>query len=366
MPTVIPLTQCVSVRPHGARKGPALSTQCPARMLDLKNNYAMKDSSASRLSAPGKGGSARGVLLGNACILVATLFFGINIPVVKLLIPKWMTAVDVTVWRIVGGALLMWLVSLFVKTERIEKGDWLKIILGGAVGLFSFLYLFNLSLRYANPIDVSIILTLPPMFVILIGVLFLHQRPSWVEYAGVAVSFAGAFLVIAAQGHGVKGSDQLLGTLLALASTLCYAFYLVIMQKPSHKYHSVSLLRWVFLFAAIPALCCIGQMPHAALFHTHEAEPWLLVAFVVVCPSFLSYFLLTPAIKLIGSELVSIYQYLVPVFATAASVWTGIATLHSDQIVAMVVIVAGMLLTNLGKRRRARKEALPTQQGQQG
>lgn len=301
--------------------------------------------------------SGRQLLIGNACIFVATLFFGINIPVVKLLIPKWMTAVDVTLWRIIGGCVLMWLVSLFVKTQRIEKSDWVKIILGGALGLFSFLYLFNLSLRYANPIDVSIILTLPPMFVIVIGILFLHDRPSWVEYLGVVISFAGAFLVIIASGGGTRGSNELLGTLLALASTLCYAFYLVILQKPSKTYKPVSLLRWVFLFASIPAVCFMGQMVKAPVWHTSAAEPWLLVAFIIVCPSFLSYFLLTPAIKLIGSELVSLYQYLVPVIATVASVWIGIATLHWVQVIAMVVIVAGMVLTDVGKRRRVKRQA---------
>jgi len=71
---------------------------------------------------------------------------------------------------------------------------------------------------------------------------------------------------------------------------------------------------------------------------------------VVVCPTFLSYLLVNPAIKLIGSELVSIYQYLVPVVAAIASVCMHIATLHTIQIIAMAVIIGGMLLTNHAKK----------------
>lgn len=76
-----------------------------------------------------------------------------------------------------------------------------------------------------------------------------------------------------------------------------------------------------------------------------------MITFIVLCPTFLAYFLINPAEKLIGSELVSIYQYLVPVIASVASVIMGIAEIHTVQIVAMAIIIAGMLLTNISKRR---------------
>ncbi|MDE7141937.1 MAG: EamA family transporter, partial [Muribaculaceae bacterium] len=65
-----------------------------------------------------------------------------------------------------------------------------------------------------------------------------------------------------------------------------------------------------------------------------------------------AYFLVQPAIKKIGSELVSLYQYLLPVFATLSAVMMGLDRLKWIQIVAMAVIVGGMILTNRGKRRR--------------
>lgn len=300
------------------------------------------------------GGNAGRFLLGNLCILTSTIFFGVNIPVVKLLIPTWMTDIDVTLFRILGGCALMWIASLFVKTRSIDRQDWKSIVLGGALGLFSFLFLFNMSLRYANPIDVSIIMTFPPVFVILIGVIFKGQRPSWLEYLGIVVSFVGAFLVIVFQHGGHAGSDDLLGDILAFVSTACYAFYLVIMEGTSKKYSPVNLLRWVFLFAAIPALFFIGDFFKAPIFHSAETlTPWLWVGFIILCPTFLSYFLINPADKMIGSELVSLYQYFLPVVAAIASVLMGVAKLHTIQIVAMGVIIIGMVMTNLGKRRRA-------------
>lgn len=291
------------------------------------------------------------MLLGNFFIFLATVFFGVNIPVVKILIPNWMTSMDVTVVRIIGGCVLIWLASLFMKGDRIARHDYLRIILGGALGLFLFMFFFNKALAYADPIDVSIIMTFPPVFVILIGIIFQHKRTSWLEIGGVMVGFIGAFLVIVTQHSGEKGTDNILGDLLALASTLCYAFYLVILEGPTHRYRPIPLLRWVFLAASVPALFLLPSFPEAPILRTTEWLPWTCIAFVLICPTFLSYFLVNPAIKLIGSELVSMYQYLLPVVAAIASVLMGISSLHWIQVAAMVIIIAGMLMTNRAKRR---------------
>lgn len=305
--------------------------------------------------------SASGMLIGNACILLATIFWGINVSATKALIPEWMSANGIVAVRLVGGCLLLWLVSLFINCKKIDRHDWLSLILGGAVGLFLFIYLFVTSLKYGNPIDISIIMTLPPIFVILIGVIFQHQRPSWIEYLGVVVSFAGAAIVILADGQGKSGSNNLLGDLLAIASTLCYAFYLVILEKPTQTYKPITMLRWVFLFAALPAAFLIPGMQKEAILNTTEALPWIEIAFILLCPTFLAYFLVEPAEKRIGSELVSLYQYLLPVFATISAIFMlPDAHLRWMQVVAMGIIIAGMILTNIGKIKRKQAAASTT------
>ena len=296
-------------------------------------------------------------LTGNGCILLATIFWGINIPVVKALVPAWMSADAVTDIRIIGACLLFWLCSLFVKTSRIDRADWPRLIAGGAIGLFSFIYLLNLSLKYANPIDVSIIMTLPPVFVILIDVCFRHTRPSLTECLGITAAFAGAVIVITTGHDTGASSNRLLGDIIALASALCYSIYLTVTETPSRKYHPVTMLRWTFLFAAIPAAMLLPSLAHMPVLDTKAATPWAEAAFIMLCPSFLAYFLLSPALKRIGSELVSIYQYLIPVVATVASVAMKLDRLHWQQVVAMAVIIGGMILTTIAKKRRQKRIA---------
>lgn len=293
------------------------------------------------------------LILGNACILLATIFWGINVTVTKALIPDWMTANGISAVRLIGGCVLLWIASLFVKTDRIQSTDWKKIIPAGAIGLFLFIFLFVTSLRFGNAIDISIIMTLPPVFVILMKIIFQKQRPSWLEYVGVAVSMAGAAVVILKGSADVKnGPNNVLGDLLAIASTICYAFYLFILEKPSQTYKPINLLRWVFLFGSIPALFLLIGFDHQPILHGAPTAPWIEIGFILLCPTFLAYFLVQPAQKMIGSEMVSLYQYLLPVFAAISAVIMKIEHLDWLQVVAMVVVVCGMIITNIGKRRR--------------
>lgn len=297
----------------------------------------------------------RNLLLGNLFMLVATFFFGVDVPVVKMLIPTWMNAMDVTAFRMLGACALMWLTSLFVRSQKIDRRDWKLLVLGGCIGIFSFIFLFNLSLHYANPIDVAIIMTLPPAFVVGINVLTRGARPSAMEYVGLALSFAGAFVVIAVQHGADKGSDQLLGDVLALLSSLCYALYLVWTERPAKTYSPVTMLKWIYLFASIPTLLLLPDLWKARIWHTAAWQPWFMIAFVVVCVSYVSYFLIAPAEKMISTELTSIYQYLVPVFAALGSLVFGIAGITWLQGAAMAIIVAGMVLSNIGKFRHSHK-----------
>lgn len=310
--------------------------------------------------APLKGRSASSLLIGNLCMLVAAILWGLNVSVTKALyVPEvWMTPHSIVVVRLVGGAILFWLASCFIKCESIQREDWLKVVLGGFVGLFGFIFLFIQSLEFGSAIDISIIMTLPPIFVILIGVIFLKRRPGWMEYTGIIVSFVGAAIVIlGGAGHETKASrDPVLGDILAICSTVCYAFYLTILEGPTKKYKPVALLRWIFLFSAIPALFLLKDFGKLPLFHHAPALPWIYICFILIGPTFIAYFLVQPAMKRIGSELVSIYQYLLPVFATVSAIFMIHEKLRWIQVVAMGVIVAGMCFTTFGKRRRVKKE----------
>lgn len=297
-------------------------------------------------------------LLGNAYIMLATIFWGVNYPFTKALVPTWMTANAVSAVRIVGGCILFWLVSLFLKPEKLDRSSLVSSAIGGAIGLFGCIYLFVISLEYGSAIDIAIIMTLPPVFVILMEVLFMHRRPTILEYVGIVLSFIGAAMVILGRtADSGSASNYLLGDALAVASSACFALYLVVLAKPSKTYRPISLLRWVFLFSALPGLFLVPDLLHAPLLRATTIAPWLEIAFILFCPTFLAYLLTQPAIKDIGPVPVSLYQYLTPVVAAITAMLMGVEQPRWQQGFAMLVIIGGMIMTNIGKKRKDKNHA---------
>lgn len=289
-------------------------------------------------------------LIGNGCIMAATIFWGVNYAFTKALVPAWMSAEAVSAVRLLGGCLLFWITSFFLHCEKLDSGSMIRSVFSG-LALFGCIYLFVVALKYGSAIDISIIMTLQPVFVIAIEVLFLHRRPSALEYIGMAVSLAGAVMIILCGSNGAQAAgNYLLGDLLAICAGICFAAYLVILAKPTARYRPVSLLRWVFLYSAIPSLFLVPSFFNMPLLYCDSAAPWLEIAFILIGPTYLAYLLNQPAIHDIGPVLAALYQYLVPVVAAISAVLLGVDSLRWQQVVAMAIIIGGMATTNMGKK----------------
>lgn len=301
------------------------------------------------------------IIIGNLLALSAAICWGFNEPANKFLIPSWISAPGVAVARIFGAALLVWLASLAVKTEKIERGDRRTLMLA-SVFMLGFVYVFSLAFNTASPIDISIILTFQPMLVVLIHVLFMHERVNRLEMLGMGVAFVGALIVILGGGAVEKG--KLIGDLFAVICAVSYAAYLVIIEKPSRKYKPVTLMRWIFLFTAILCLPLLFTVHGVRLVAQPEPAPVAVLGFIIVFPTFYCYLVTAPAIRYIGSELVSLYQYLVPVIATVVSLLMKIDTFHWYQPVSFVIIVTGLLIANHAGARK--KPAVPVDNAKGG
>lgn len=291
------------------------------------------------------------LLSGHLAMFFSTLFFGLNIPVLKFLMPEWLSGVDATFFRVVGATILFWIVSLFVKNDKIEKGDRLLILFSGMFGLFFFLYLFNLGVEYSSPIDISIIMTTPPVLVVIFSSILFKTKISKLKILGVIASLAGALMLIL-MGHGEGGTRSLKGNIFGVLSAISYACYLISIKKTSAKYKPITLLRWTFLSCSIMTIpFTLMQVEVAPIWHNAPTEPILLLASVILFPTFISYLLIPIAVKRIGHELVSMYQYLIPVVATAAAVIMKLDKLHWDQPIAAVIIVLGVYITSIANKR---------------
>lgn len=296
---------------------------------------------------PAKNSRTSAMIWGNLLALSAAVCWGLNDPANKALIPDWISASGVALARIFGATVIIWIISLFTKKEKIMHGDW-KLLWASALMMLGFVYVFSLAFNTASPIDIAIILTFQPILVVIINAIFKHEHVSLLEIVGMVIALGGAILIILSGGK--VDSGRLIGDFFAVVCAITYAIYLVILEGPSKRYGTVSLMKWVFLFTAILASPLLFTMHADMPIFTHaKAMPWLILVFIVMFPTVYCYLVTPPAIKMVGSEVLAFYQYLVPVITTVVAIAAKMDTFHWYQPISFVIIVAGVILVNYAK-----------------
>ena len=289
---------------------------------------------------------------GHLMMFIATVFFSFNFIMLKYMMPHWMNGFDATFFRIVGATVLFWISSMFIKRTPIISADWKILFFSGIFGIFPFMVFFNMALEYSSVIDVSIIMTTPPVLVVIITAIVDKMKITFKNGFGLFLSIAGAiFLILIGKTHTGSGRDMM-GNIYAAISSIAYAYYLFSIRKCSSKYHPVSLLRWVFLAASIGAIPLgIIFLGKANIMHHPSTDAILILLCIIFFPSFFSFLLIPQSIKRIGQQLVSMYQNLIPVLATILAILFKMDKLYWDQPVAIVIILLGVYISSVAVKK---------------
>lgn len=176
-------------------------------------------------------------------IVVANVIFGLNIPVTKSLVANWLTPTGYTFTRMLFGTIVFWTVGLFLPKERVSLKDSLVLAIGGFFGFVATQFLFASALRFTSPVYFSLIMSLTPVLVLILSVLFMKETTTPVKIMGTLLSILGAFLIIMQSTKSGLGSNNLLGVGLSVLSALSYAIYLLVTRSISVKYKPVTVVK---------------------------------------------------------------------------------------------------------------------------
>lgn len=137
-----------------------------------------------------------------------------------------------------------------------------------------------------------------------------------------------------------------------IGNSLCFSLYLGIFKPTIAKYSVVTFMKWTFLFASLLALPFsvkeIITLDFAALPKQHIAE----LAFLIICATFITYFLIPVGQKILRPTLVSMYSYVQPIVAIVVSIYVGMDTLSWQKVLAAVTVFAGVAIVSYSRSKR--------------
>lgn len=277
----------------------------------------------------------------------ATTIYGINHTVAKGVMPTYVKPFGFIMLRVTGAALLFWIISFFGPKEKIEKRDWLRILMCSILGMVINMLSFFKGLQLSTPINSAVLVTITPIIVVILSALFLSERITLNKGLGVFLGFAGAIGLIFFGAELRQDAPNIpLGNFLFVLNATSYGAYLIVVKTLIEKYHPFTLMKWLFTIAVIINLPI--TLPEVMEIEWSTMPPWAYgsVAFVVIGTTFMTYLFNVFALTQLKASTVGAFVYMQPLVGILFALFSGKDHLTLVKIVATAFVLVGVYLAS--------------------
>ncbi|MGW8157753.1 MAG: DMT family transporter [Desulfoprunum sp.] len=234
-----------------------------------------------------------------------------DVPPIALAFWRWFIAsilVTILAWR-----------HLPADLTQLRRG-WLAVLLLAIAGIASFNTLLYIGLQYTIAVNALLMQSLMPVLIVGLSFLSFRERISVVQAGGVAVSLAGAVVII---GQGSLDTLLLLsinrGDILVLIAVVGYAGYSIGLRKRP-AVHPLSFVTGTFIVGdllLLPFHVWESQAGHRL--HI-DAATVMAVGYVAIFPSIVSYLCFNRGVELVGANRAGMFIHLLPVFGSVMAI----------------------------------------------
>lgn len=294
-------------------------------------------------------------LKGNVEMFASKVFSGLNENALRYLLPNWMGAITGVVLRLGFGSLFFWIWGIFTRKKfpKPSKRDIFILFLVGVIFVFGYMWTLLEGLSYTTPISSSIFISLQPVWVYIICLCLRTEQVSLGKISGILIGFGGALLCVLTQQSSDVASDPLKGNMFCLGSSVLFAGYLVIEKKYLKRLGSATVSKWTFLGGAIAAvaLVCFTGWDAPVLHQNIFSTPMLVLLFVLIFPSSVSYLLQDFALTKLPATVVALYGDLILIVAAIASYILGQDRFSWWQIAAILLMLVSVYLVEVAEQK---------------
>ena len=291
-------------------------------------------------------------------MLCAGTCWGLMAPIGKDAMLNGIDGIDLVSFRVLGGALLFWLTSLFTKKEHVPVKD---ILLLGCAGLFALVFnqcSYTIGLNLTSPSNSSIMTTSMPIFAMVLSFFILKEPITWQKAGGVLLGCAGAVIIIttsATAGNAKVGN--IWGDLLCMSAQLSFALYLSLFKPLVQKYSLFTVNKWMFTWATL--LIWPFTLGHVSSinFASVPMSTWWETGFVVFFGTYISYICMMVGQQTLRPTVVSVYNYMQPLVSVSVSVAAGLAVFKTSQALAAILVFSGVWFVVKSKSRHDMSKA---------
>ena len=217
--------------------------------------------------------------------------------------------------------------------------EW-ALVLGAGVLLGLHFMAWIVSVQLTSVASASVLVTTSPVFIAVLGAVFLSERPSRRTAAAIGVAVVGAVMIGLSEGSGSGVyPNPALGNILALGAAVLVSVYLLIGRSVRQR---TSFVAYFALLNGAAAVTCLVGVWVAGV---PLGLPWpiaLLAIAMGIGPGLLGHGSFAYALKYLPAALIGLLSLSEPVFASTVALVVFSEVPTSLGVVGMVVVLAAI------------------------
>ena len=245
----------------------------------------------------------------------------------------------------------MWYFTGGHKTEAWNKREVLQTLLCGVFLVLNWVFLFKAFEEMAISITISIYNS-APIFVLILGTLFLKERLTIRNVFAIAICFIGSILIVGIESF--QSIDQLIdsGFIWALLSAICYALTMF----TSKTLHNLSPYATTFL-QTIVGIVMLLPLCDFTVFEGLTTSNWLYIIGTGVIHTGFVYYLFFDSIRTLPTIVVSVLTFVDPVVAILLDIIILAFSPSLFQSVGILLVFGGIILTLVKPKKEVKSTA---------
>lgn len=227
---------------------------------------------------------------------------------------------------------------------RVRRSDISRFIVSGFCGFAIYNLLFVIGLAHTSAFSAAILISLAPIFILVLSAIFGLERVRPMQWAGVVLSVLGVAVFI---GDKLLAGQPALGDLLNIAAALCFAIYGLTTGDLVIRYGPPLTTAWSVTIGLVAIAPFTARAMRNESWREIDTIGWTAMIYAAVISMMLAYSLWGWAIARAGAGRSVPYLFLTPVLTGVFAVLFRGDHLAAAQVIGGAIALSGVALARL-------------------
>jgi drug/metabolite transporter (DMT)-like permease len=296
------------------------------------------------------GSDAAGRLSGYLCALGAVIIWSGNFIAARWIVGSFPpVSLALFRWMVAAAVVLPLGLPRVLRQRKVVAEHFKTLALAALLGVTLFNTLIYIASEYTTALNLSLIATFNPVFILVLARAFLGEAITLRKTAGIALAVFGVVSLVTGGDYGrLAGLELNFGDLLMLCAAFLFAVYSILVKRKPARLGQFEFLTCVVLIG-FTLLCPWAALEWAAgSVPEHAPGTWAAIVYLGLGPSLVAFYLWIRAIGSVGPAASGFVYYTLPLF-TGLEAWAILGEPASwIHAASAVCIIGGILLATTG------------------